>query len=108
MSKRTFSNEEIKMVVRLHNRGNSKSAISKKLGCHHSVVTRVLNEARDAVAHTRFKLPANVLAGYKTKYDKGISAYDIAEEIGCSVPTAISKLRSVGTKIRGRGRPCKA
>lgn len=107
MAKRNFSDEEIRNVVRRYTKGQSKSSIAKIHGCHHSVVTRILTEARSRAAHTRFVLPESVLKGLKTRYDKGVSAYEIAATIGCSVPTAIAKLRKVGTKIRGRGRPRK-
>ena len=107
MAKRNFSDEEIRNVVRRYTRGNSKSKIAASLGCHHSVVTRILEEARSKAAHTRFVLPESVLKGLKVRYDRGVSAYEIAASIGCSVPTAIAKLRKVGTKIRKRGRPRK-
>ena len=105
MAKRNFSAEDVRTMVREFGGGSSVGAIAKHFRCHHSVVRRVLEETRSSAAGVRHNVSEARLTQLRARYENSTSAKLIAEAIGCTVPTAIAKLRSVGTPIRGRGRP---
>jgi len=107
MAKREFTTKQVQRILKRHSEGYAIYSIAESFHCGSSVISRVLEESRSLAAGVRYPVKHKTLIKLKRRYEnEELTGVDVADIIGCSLPTAMQKLRLVGTSIRPRGRPC--
>ena len=99
---------DVEQAVRMYEDGFSAYAIAKEFGCHNSSVYKALRRAGvevRSVAGAMTALRKVEASEVAAMYERGHTAKEVAEFLGCSTPLVYKKLRSLGVTRRSYKRP---